>query len=157
MNIRLISTPSDKIRAEQSGDWWLFPGNNHGIVVHVDDQLPPVSQLAIAIHELVEAYLCGQNGVNEDAVVAFDEHYEAERKQGKHGPDDEPGDDPAAPYRSEHMAATHVERAVCMALGITWQAHELSVQLLAADHPKTSSPEPQPSGQSEPPPQHALD
>lgn len=140
MNVRLISTPAENIRAEQAGDWWTY-GNNNTILVHVIDGLPPESQLAIAIHEVIEAWLCRFHGISDEDVVTFDNHYEAERENGDHGPEDEPGDDPCAPYRAEHMAATHVERAVCAALGITWKLHELSVQQLAEVPRKTESPE----------------
>ena len=138
MQIVIKSVPQNKIRADQSGDWWVSVGNQY--TIHVLDTMLPESQLAVAIHELVEAYLCWKHGVTDGDVCAFDEHYEAERKEGKHKEDDEPGDDPRSPYRKEHAAATHVERAVCHAFELSWQQHEQSLLESVEDHPKTESP-----------------
>lgn len=125
MNIVIHSVPQHRIRAEQAGDWWLFGPN--AITIHVLDTLSPESQFAVAIHELVEAYLCRKDGVNDEDVSSFDYRYEAERKEGKHGPEDEPGDDPRSPYRKQHSAATFVERAICHAIGLTWDGHNTSI------------------------------
>jgi len=155
MNIRILSTPQEKIRASQMGDWWLF--NDDTYVVHVLETLTPEAQLAVAIHELVEAVLCRKHGVREDQVCSFDEHYEAERQEGKHAEDDEPGDHSLAPYRKEHQDATFVERAVCHALGISWPMLWRLVPHSGEDRPKTPSPAPAQPEWSEPPPQHVLD
>lgn len=132
MKITIQSCPQERIRSNQSGDWWAH--GEHQYTIHVLDTLLPESQLAIAIHELIEAYLCRKNGVTDGDVCAFDEHYEAERKEGKHKSDEEPGDDPGAPYRKEHAAATHVERAACHAFELSWQSHEQAVELSGGDH-----------------------
>lgn len=125
MKITIHSVPANRIRNEQCGDWWVFGSNQ--ITVHVLEGLSPKAQLAVAIHELIEAWLCHKHRVTDEMVCRFDEQYEAERKEGKHKEDDEPGDDPRSPYRKEHMAATHVERAVCSAIGITWAEHNTNL------------------------------
>ena len=155
MNIKIISTPQNKIRSNQLGDWWLFGDDTY--VVHVLETLTPEGQLAVAIHELIEAVLCRKHGVNEHQVCAFDDHYEAERKEGQHTEDDEPGDHPLAPYRKEHQDATFVERAVCHVLGISWPMLWRLVPHSGEDRPRTSNPGPLPTESPEPPPQHALD
>lgn len=119
------------VRCDQCGDWNY---TDKVIIVTVRDDLPPKSQLAIAIHELIEAYLCRENRISDQSVCAFDQKYEAERKEGKHGENDEPGDDPRAPYREEHQIATFVERAVCHALGISWKEHEQCPPVTEVDH-----------------------
>lgn len=124
MNIRIRSVPPHFIRAEQCGDWNY---DSESIQVFVRNDIPPDSQFAVAIHEAVEAWRCRRDRITDDAVVEFDQQYEQERKEGKHKEDDEPGDDPRAPYREQHQAATHVEMAVCAGLGITWKEHSLSV------------------------------
>ena len=154
MMIQVRSTPQAHIRADQVGDWWF---TRLSIVVHVLETMSPESQLAVAIHELVEAYLCREHGVSDKAVVAFDEQYEKERKEGKHSSADEPGDDPAAPYREEHRAATMVEKAVCEALGLSWQEHEQWLQELEENHQKMESPAPSPAEPPEPPLQDVPD
>jgi len=137
MRIRIISVPQHLIRSSQVGDWWY---NENEIAVHVLETLSPESQLAVAVHELIEAWECRKRGITDKDVTAFDDHYEAERKEGKHGEYDEPGDDPRSPYRREHAAATHVERAVCAAINLTWTTHSLLESGLEAGHPKTESP-----------------
>ena len=118
--IQIVAVPQEKIRAEQVGDWMY---TNDSIVVYVLETLSPESQLAVAIHELQEAFLCRKKGITDFVVCAFDKQFEDERKNGHHNEDAEPGDDPRAPYREEHQAATFVERAVCAALGINWNNH----------------------------------
>lgn len=125
MKIVIHSVPQENIRSNQSGDWWVH--GNAQCTVHVLDTLSLHSQLAVAIHELIEGFLCREHLVTDEMVCRFDDQYEAEREQGKHKDEDEPGDDPAAPYRQEHMAATHVERAVCHALGLSWADHEQAI------------------------------
>ena len=120
MEIVIESTPQKILRSEQVGDWFYTDSR---IKVNVLKTLPLDSQLAVAIHELIEAWLCRRDNITDEVVCAFDDQYEAERKEGKHGEQDEPGDDPACPYREQHMAATHVERAVCAAIGLNWKEH----------------------------------
>lgn len=141
MEITLKSTPQELIRASQCGDWMTNDGQN--ITVHVLENIPLDSRLAVAIHELVEGYLCCKNQVTDQDVVTFDEQYEKERAQGRHGNAEEPGDDPCAPYRTEHRAATRVEREVCRALGISWLEHQQAV-LESADSPMQSQTLPPP-------------
>ena len=145
MEIKIRSTPQSEIRSKQSGDWWY---SDNSIRVNVLDSMPPESQLAVAVHELVEAYLCRTNGITDQVVCAFDDQYEKERDEGKHGPAEEPGDDPRSPYLNEHRAATRVERAVCQALEVSWteheenimnSAHEQPAPELEEDHPKSES------------------
>lgn len=120
------------VRSEQAGDWTYdkLRGRLSAISAELGDRR---SEFAILIHEIVEAWLCMESGVSDEDVVKFDETYEDERKSGHHKEEDEPGDDPRSPYRQQHMAATHVERAVCLALGITWKGHD-EVVLRSGDH-----------------------
>jgi len=155
VNVKIVSVPQHKIRSRQVGDWWFF--NRDSYVIHVLDTLSPEAQLAVAIHELVEAFLCRKEGITDGEVTTFDDQYEAEREQGKHKEDDEPGDDPHAPYREQHSSATFVERAVCHVLSVNWPKLGLLAPQREGDRPKTSSPEPQPPLSSESPPRHVLD
>jgi hypothetical protein len=122
LDITIKTVPERLVRAEQSGDWWY----NHDRIVAavIEGTYPPDNELMIGIHELVEAWLCRKLGITDKAVVDFDTMYEDERKHGHHHDNDEPGDDPHAPYRLPHMAATHVERAVGSALDVIWREHE---------------------------------
>lgn len=82
----------------------------------------------VGIHELVEALLCQQRGINELAIVAFDKEFEAKR-----APDDltsEPGHDPAAPYHDEHVFAEKIERLLAEQLGVDWESYAAAVNAL---------------------------
>lgn len=148
MTITIKSVPQNRIRADQAGDWWLFGDD---IVVHTLETFSKDDQFRIAIHELVEAYLCRggdsrkgfYESVTEEQVCAFDYQYEAERKEGKHKEKDEPGDDPRSPYREQHSAATHVERATCHVLNIpydlNWPAPSPPEPVKAEDRPQMES------------------
>lgn len=92
----------------------------------------------VALHELVEAWLCQHDDVAEEDVSAWD----------LCNPDaEEPGEVPGAPYFKQHAIATKVERIVCEALGLDWDDHNRWVAA-AADEvesclntPPSNSPE----------------
>lgn len=91
------------------GDWWF-----DGSVLHVR-AIDNEDAFLVAVHELVEAWLCDQAGVDQKDVDAFDLAFEAEG----HDPEEEPGDDPRAPYRAQHRDAMIVEHLVARMLGVT--------------------------------------
>lgn len=75
------------------------------------------------IHELVEWYLCQKRGIPIEEIDRFDLRYEWERSQGLNG-DEEPGDDPGAPYRREHRFAENIERQIVHEAGLVWADYE---------------------------------
>lgn len=125
----LKTIPHGAQRYETVGDWRFTP-NERGLNVKVSAMGDWRSEFAVAVHEAVEALLCREHGVSDEMVTEFDLGFERERALGDHGPEDEPGDDPRAPYREEHAAATEVERTVCEALGLGWAEHERNVYAL---------------------------
>lgn len=114
------------------GDWQFgqTPGFKNVLFVKVSNMNNWKSELAVAVHEVVEALLCEEAGVKDDSVTQFDLDFEEERNAGKHGQEDEPGDDPRAPYRKQHLAATKVEEVLCDELGIRWIDHDANVNKL---------------------------
>ncbi len=120
----LHDSPKHLIRSNQVGDWRY---TDQTLIASASNELNDGSKMAVLIHELIECYLCQKHSITDESVVAFDDMYEKERADGKHGDVEEPGDDPRSPYRDEHQAATHVEWAVCSALGIPWRDHENSL------------------------------
>jgi hypothetical protein len=88
-------------------------------------------EAAVAVHELVEAILCRNDGVSEAAVDAFDIEYERDRPPfGTPGDFGEAGDSPHAPYHRQHCFATAVERMLIAALGVPWAEYEKAVEAL---------------------------
>lgn len=73
--------------------------------------------ILIAVHEIVEAALCRHAGIKEEAVTAFDVLFEQQKGEG------EPGDDPGAPYRRQHLLATGIEQILAAELGVDWKAY----------------------------------
>jgi hypothetical protein len=101
---------------------------NGCLTVKVSDMGNRDYEFLVAIHELVEAYLCQKRGITDEEITAFDIEFEAKRRPGDLS---EPGDDREAPYGNEHNTATAVERLMCAALGVSWQDYERAVQRLS--------------------------
>jgi hypothetical protein len=108
------------------GDW-LYDAESDTLEVRVSRMADYRSEMAVAIHEFFEAVECLNKDISETDVTAFDLKYEDERADGKHSDTDEPGDDPRAPYRTQHIGATWVEREVCGQSGLDWAIHEKNV------------------------------
>ena len=51
-------------------------------------------------------------------------------KARKKGNEDEPGDDPRAPYVVQHCIATGVERILAALLGVSWKRYEEAINRL---------------------------
>ena len=103
-------TMSDTMRYDTLGDWYeTDDGKSHIVVVKMND---PKHALLIAVHELIEAVLCSDRGITQQAVDTFDFHYDR---------DGEPGNDVLAPYHAEHQFATVVEMLLARELNVDYQ------------------------------------
>jgi len=78
-------------------------------------------EFLIALHELVEVFLCRQAGITDEQIDEFDFSF-AERRCDD--ATDEPGDHPDAPYHEQHSFATLIERMACRELGINWDEYD---------------------------------
>lgn len=78
-------------------------------------------EFAIALHELVETYLCKEAGVTDTMVDEFDLAFDKARTPGDTS---EPGEDPRAPYFKQHKVATRVEKFICLILRVNWEKYE---------------------------------
>lgn len=81
----------------------------------------------IAIHELIEAFLCECAGITEQQVDDFDMNY-AEKAVSD---PDEPGDYPKAPYYHQHQIATGIERILAAEAGVSWLEYEKHIEELS--------------------------
>jgi hypothetical protein len=125
MKIQLKTIPHSKQRYPTCGDW-IF--NKDGSLSIVVSRMDPIDySFLVAVHELIEAWLCQKRGIAEDDVTAFDLQFEREREQGKHSPDEEPGNDRRAPYWREHQFATRIERLIAKELGVNWKIYDDTV------------------------------
>lgn len=106
--------PESQMRVSGLGDWY-----EDGDTLHIralDGGLDGGEHgpFLVALHEMIESYLCIANGITTEQVDAFDAQFEAE----DHPSDLEPGDDMRAPYRIEHRRACLAEFMVASFLGL---------------------------------------
>lgn len=121
MKITIETIPHTDQRYPTCGDW-IWSGDD--LKISVSDTGNPDHALLVGVHEMIEAWLCRQNGIDELAVSAFDIAFEASRP-----PDDlsEPGDDIEAPYHHEHMMASDIERYLAAVMHIPWKEYEEAI------------------------------
>jgi hypothetical protein len=103
----------EKQRYDTMGDWQFIADD---LEVKVTDLGDERMNLALAIHEIVEAYLCKAHGISERDVDIWDLSYPKERG--------EPGEDVQCPYHNEHMIAQSIEYLVLNALGVSIASYE---------------------------------
>lgn len=125
ITIRFI--PHSAQRYITVGDWFYRYTTLH---IRVSNMTKIEYNVLVAVHEIVEALLCQRAGIKEEDVTAFDKLFEERRAQGLVGSTEEPGDDPKAPYYTQHQIATHVERFLAKALSIDWEAYDHAVNSL---------------------------
>lgn len=135
MKISVEQVPHENQRYDTVGDW-EFDGDD--LLVNVSElylkiRVPkasstPVSinydiktvraedsEFLVAIHEIIEAYLCKRAGITTEQVDAWDMNFMG---------DGEPGGDPGAPYFEQHKKAGIIEEILCSFLGLKWENHE---------------------------------
>lgn len=120
LSIQIRTIPHTAQRYPTCGDWW-WEDDGHTLQVRVSVMGDWRWEFLVAVHELVEVFLCKLAGVNEAEVTYFDIMFEKEREEGKHSPDSEPGFDKRAPYRKQHRIATWVERFLALCLYVNWK------------------------------------
>lgn len=127
MRIDIRTIPESTMRYPSLGDWF-YEGAADGeeadgekadreevLCIRAVDTLSDNEAFLVALHELVEAWLCRDKGVSQEAVDAFDLAFIPPRND----PDAEPGDHPDAPYRIQHRQAMMVEHLMALFMGVT--------------------------------------
>lgn len=125
MNINIQTIPHNQQRYETVGDWWFDDKDN--IEIRVSDMGNPQYEFLVAYHEQCEVMMCLNEGITEEEVSAFDIEFEKNRPEDN---TDEPGDDPKAPYRKQHFAATTLERQMAANLDVDWKTYDDAVNSL---------------------------
>jgi hypothetical protein len=118
VKIDIATIPHEQQRYDTVGDW---QGNARKAKIRVSETGTPEFNLCVAIHEVVEWYLCTRAGITDAAVDRFDMQYS--------GPG-EPGDAADCPYRKQHQAATEVEKVVARVLGINWDVYDKTIEMI---------------------------
>lgn len=118
MKIVIETIPHEQHRYTTVGDW--FYDADGALQIKVSKLSDWRREMLVAVHELVEVLICKHDGVTQDIVDRFDAK---EFNYAEH-PDEEPGDDPSAPYKRQHCIATGVERILAAALHVDWKPYE---------------------------------
>lgn len=126
MRIIIDTIPHKDQRYDTVGDWVFSKKGD--LVITVSQMKDWRHEVLVAFHELVEAFLCKYNGIDEARVSAFDRAYEELRKKypvilGT----SEPGDIVTAPYHEQHIAATALEKEFARFLEVIWSKYEKAV------------------------------
>ena len=119
MNIQIQLVPHKKQRYNTVGDWLFDIYGNLDIKISElgDDDYT----FLIAIHELIEAYLCKGAGIDQNQVDKFDMEFTGQ----------DPGQEKTAPYYTQHIIATFVESAIAACLGVNWEEYEKEINLIS--------------------------
>lgn len=122
MNVNFRIIPHAEQRYPTVGDWFF---NDSGTVLNINVSRMSTWKYEFLVfqHEYTEAMLCYNRGIKEEDVTKFDKKFERERERKK-WTNEEPGDDPRAPYRKEHFFATNLERQIALELGINWKEYD---------------------------------
>src|ERR1700690_1723993 len=119
MKITIEIIPHLKQRYNTCGDWQGLneEEGQENLRIRVSDMnnTGAKGSILIAIHELIEVFLCQANGISEREVDKFDLNYKG---------DEEPGDDSMSPYKKEHCIATGVERILAAVMDVDWKSYE---------------------------------
>jgi hypothetical protein len=123
--IRIEIIDHNQHRYPTVGDWF-FEGDT--LVIRASRMKDLRYSYLIALHEIIEALQCVENGVSEESVTEFDELFEQQRADGEIPGDAEPGDDSRAPYHVEHLNATAIESVIAVVLNVDWTHYEKALE-----------------------------
>lgn len=115
LNINIKTIPDDEQRYDTVGDYWKKDGVDEIKVSMMGNRQ---YEFLVAIHEMVEQYLCENAGITDEEITQFDVKYEEKRKNGD---DTEPGEDIYAPYHKQHMFAEKIEKMMAEECKIDWE------------------------------------
>lgn len=108
MNRILIEfVAQEQQRYDTLGDWLE---DEDGLVIRSTCDGDEDESFLIALHELVEAWICRKAQITQQDVDAFDFYFAG---------DGEPGDHPDAPYREQHRKAMLIEHLMANFMGVS--------------------------------------
>lgn len=115
ITVKLID-PANQ-RFGECGDWF-YDAEDHHLTVFVSRMEDWRSEIAVAIHEALEAVMCLDADVDQTDVDAFDKTF-YQLNDGTNNA----GDSSEAPYFNQHVAATFVEKEICNQVKLDWNQH----------------------------------
>jgi hypothetical protein len=117
--IIIKTIPDSHQRYNTVGDYYTDEDGNR--IFAVSDMNNWKYEFLVAVHELIEAALCQDRGITDDAIDAFDLAFEEKRLLDPNI--GEPGDREEAPYYKEHQFATKIEKMLAEELGVSWDTY----------------------------------
>jgi hypothetical protein len=123
-NVELKIIPHRTQRYDTLGDWTY--STNGTLCIYASETNVAAYNWALLLHELVEAWLCRQNGITVEEVDAWDLNWSS---------DGEPGDHPQCPYHRPHQAATVIERLFLWMTGYDWEGYEAALDKVMEEKP----------------------
>jgi hypothetical protein len=132
VKVVIKTIPNNSQRYETIGDWWYDKDGTLQIRISEFDE--PRHSMAVALHELFEAFAATNNKHTEEEVTKFDLWFEDQLKEEK-VPDslDEPGMHPKCPYNLEHQYGTAAEMILLTLLGCNWWEYEEAVTKMSRE------------------------
>lgn len=115
LNINIKTIPDKEQRYDTVGDYWKKDDVDE---IKVSEMSNRQYEFLVAIHEMVEQFLCENAGITDKEITGFDVEYEKKRKNGD---DTEPGEDIFAPYHKQHMFAEKIEMLMAEECGLDWE------------------------------------
>ena len=112
INIKIKTIPPGSLPYNRVGDWqW----KGEQLFIWVNDFKDERYEFLIAIHEIIEAYLCKMAGVKEEVIDQFDQ-----KNDGKWTPE--------GPGYKEHLISTGIESILAGVSGVIWDKYEAAIQ-----------------------------
>jgi hypothetical protein len=128
LNIRIKTIPHHFQQYDTVGNYWRdLDGGAELLEIRVSRMRDRRHEFLVALHELIEAFLCDWRRISVEKITRFDIEYEATRGAGDPV---EPGASMHAPYRREHQFAERVERIVARELNVDWAQYGRAVERL---------------------------
>lgn len=129
LNIQIKTIPHHFQEYDTVGNYWRDVNDcgAEALEIRVSRMRDRRHEFLVALHELVEAFLCDWRRIPFAKITRFDIEYERERRRGE---STEPGASARAPYRREHQFAERVERIVARELEVDWPQYNRAVERL---------------------------
>ncbi len=126
MRVVIDFIPHNEQRYPTLGDWEKKEVDGQEVMlIRISKLGVRESEIAIAVHELIEALLCDHDEITSKEVDDWDFAFVEGQRKGEIGKDEEPGDHPKAPYHLQHVIAQRIENELVHSVGMTHRQHNL--------------------------------
>jgi len=116
ISILITSKPIKRQSYSTVGDYTYFPvPNGFSSEIWTTEMENIDHSWLIAIHEVIESYLCFKKGLTDEEITKFDvDNLDLI----------EPGKSKKAPYHKEHAIATKIEKELARILKVNWKEYD---------------------------------